>query len=286
MSTNVHPSAVVEKGAELADGVTVGPFAYVGAHVKLGKGTVVMNHATIDGHTELGEGNVVYPYASVGTQPQDLKYKGEPTQLKMGHRNRVREFATVNIGTVTGGGLTTVGDENLIMATAHIAHDCHVGSRCVLTNAALLAGHVTLEDYVILGGASAIHQFVTVGAHVIVQAGSMIGRDVPPFMIAAGRGGSAGLYGLNSIGLRRRGFTSEQRMAMKRAYRIAFRESKKPADAVGRLETEFKDSKEAQQIAAFIKASKRGVLLDGGRLKKKANRGAGDPAEGTGDDKD
>lgn len=284
MSTNVHSAAVVEKGAELADGVTVGPFAYIGAHVKLGKGTVVMNHATVDGHTELGEGNVVYPYASVGTQPQDLKYKGEPTRLVMGHRNRVREFATVNIGTVTGGGLTTVGDENLIMATAHIAHDCHIGSRCVLTNAALLAGHVTLEDYVILGGASAIHQFTTVGAHVIVQAGSMIGRDVPPFMIAAGRGGGAGLYGLNSIGLRRRGFTSEQRMALKRAYRMAFREGLKPAEAVAKLEQMA--SNEAKQIAAFMKASKRGVLLDAARLKSKKAKGIGEAAEGLGEDKD
>ena len=286
MTTNVHPQSVVEKGAQLADGVTVGPFAYVGANVKLGKGCVVMNHATVDGHTELGEGNVVYPYASVGTRPQDLKYKGEPTQLKMGHRNQIREFATVNIGTVTGGGLTTVGDENLIMATAHIAHDCHVGSRCVLTNASLLAGHVTLQDYVILGGASAIHQFVTVGAHVIVQAGSMIGRDVPPFMIAAGRGGGAGLYGLNSIGLRRRGFSSEQRMAMKRAYRIAFREGLKPIEAVSKLEKDLAASKEAQQIAAFIKASKRGVLLDAGRLKSKKAKGIGEAAEGLGEDKD
>lgn len=279
MSANVHAAAVVEKGAELADGVSVGPFAYVGAHVKLGKGTVVMNHATVDGHTELGEDNIVYPYASVGTQPQDLKYKGEPTRLVMGSRNRVREFATVNIGTSQGGGLTTVGDENLIMATAHIAHDCHIGSRCVLTNAALLAGHVTLEDYVILGGASAIHQFTTVGAHVIVQAGSMIGRDIPPFTVAAGRGGGAGLYGLNVIGLRRRGFTSEQRLALKRAYRIAFRESLKAPEAIAKLESELGDSKEAQQIARFMKASKRGVLLDAGRLKAKKAKSVGDAAE-------
>ena len=274
MSTKIHPQSFVEKGAQLDEGVTVGPFAYVGAMVKLGKGTVIMNHAAVDGNTTLGEGNVVYPYASVGSQPQDLKYKGEPTQLVLGARNRVREFASLNVGTVQGGGITKIGDENLFMATSHVAHDCHVGNRCVLANGAMLAGHVTLEDYVIMGGASAMHQFCRVGAHAILQGGAMIGRDVPPFTIAAGHGGGAGLYGLNVIGLRRRGFTSEQRMALKRAYRHAFRSGIKPKEAVAKLRVDFKDQPVVLQMADFIaNASSRGVLPDASRVKRRRGKG-------------
>ena len=277
--TRIHPQAVVEKGAELAEGVTVGPFAYVGPNVKLGKGTVVMNHAMVDGHTEMGEGNLVHPYAAVGSQPQDLKYKGEPTRLVMGHRNRVREFATINVGTVQGGGVTRVGDENLVMATAHIAHDCIVGNRCVLANSSLLAGHVTLEDYVILGGASAVHQFARIGAHAMLQGGAMVSRDVPPFCIAAGLASDAALYGLNVIGLRRRGFTSEQRLVMKRFYRAVFREGLKTGDAVAKLKSAFKDSKEAQQVAEFLEKSERGVRPDAGRVRRKRRGGSEPDAE-------
>lgn len=280
MSTNIHPQAFVAKGAQLDDGVTVGPFAYVGASVKLGKGTTIMSHVVVDGHTTLGEENVVFPYASVGSQPQDLKYKGEPTQLVLGHRNRVREFASLNVGTVQGGGMTKIGDENLFMATTHVAHDCHVGNRCVLANGAMLAGHVILEDYVIMGGASAMHQFCRVGAHAILQGGAMIPRDVPPFTIAAGRGGAAGLYGLNVIGLRRRGFTSDQRMALKRAYRAAFRSGVKPKDALATLKKDFADQPAVLQLADFIAASTaRGILLDAG-VKRRRGRSADTELEG------
>jgi len=274
MSTQIHPTAQVRKGAELDEGVVVGPYAYIGPDVKIGKGTIVQQFANIDNHTTLGEGNVVYPYASVGTRPQDLKYKGEPTTLTIGNRNQIREFTTLNIGTVTGGGTTTIGDENLLMAYVHVAHDCHIGSRCVLTNNVLLAGHVTLQDHVILGALSAIHQFVRVGAHAIVSANSMIAHDVPPFCIAAGRGGA--LYGLNVIGLRRRGFSSETRMAMRRAYRRVFRgEGLKREEQVKVLRAEFADLKEAQQIADFLESTKlRSVLKDASKKKKAASQGA------------
>ena len=278
MSAQVHPQAFVGEGAQLADGVVVGPGAYVGAAVKIGKGTIIHPHAHVDGHTELGEGNHVFPYASVGCAPQDLKYKGEPTRLKIGDRNMIREFTTLNLGTVQGGGITTIGNENLIMAYAHIAHDCVVGNRCVLTNNVLLAGHVTLEDNVILGALSAIHQFSRVGAHVIVSANSMIARDVPPFCIAAGRGGE--LYGLNSIGLRRRGFGKETMSALKKAYRAAFRGGLRTPEAVQLLRTEFKDTKEAQQLADFLSApTKRGFLQDSSRRRKGKKTDAAAPDE-------
>ncbi len=278
MSASIHPTAHVEKGAELADGVQVGPAAYVGAHVKIGRGTVVSPHAVVDGHTELGEGNVVYPYASVGTRPQDLKYKGEPTVLKIGHRNQIREFTTLNVGTVQGGGVTTLGSENLIMAYAHVAHDCHVGDRCVLTNGVQLAGHVTLEEYVIVGAMAAIHQFVRIGAHAILSAGSMIGRDVPPFCIAAGRGGL--LYGLNTIGLKRRGFSAETRSAMKRAYRAAFRSGLSVPKAIEALRRDFAGVAEAERMAEFMAASKRGLCIDSSRRKGKRVETGSEEAEG------
>ncbi len=261
MSTQIHPMAVVEKGAELADGVVVGPNAYVGPNVKIGKGTIVQSKAHVDGHTELGEGNLIFPFASVGTRPQDLKYKGEPTILKIGDRNQIREFTTVNLGTVQGGGITTIGNENLIMAYAHIAHDCHIGSRCVLTNSVQLAGHVTLEDFVIVGALAALHQFIRVGTSVIVSANSMIARDVPPFCIAAGRGGA--LYGLNRIGLKRRGFTPDAILALKKAYRAAFRAGKKTPEAIAVLRADFPGVKEVQQLADFMeKKGPRGMLVD------------------------
>jgi UDP-N-acetylglucosamine acyltransferase len=270
MATQIHPQAVVEKTAELADGVVVGPGAYVGPHVKLGKGTLVQAKANVDGHTEIGEGNVIYPFASVGSVPQDLTYRGEPTRLVMGHRNHVREFTTLNLGTIKGGGLTTIGDENLFMAYSHVAHDCHVGSRCVMTNNSMLAGHVTLEDWVILGGASAIYQFLRVGAHAFITAGTMIGRDVPPFCVADGHDGHGGsLYGLNSIGLKRRGFSKEALSALKKAYRAAFRGELKTLQAVEMLKADFAAVREVQQLAAFIAAAgKRGVLPDAGKFKR------------------
>lgn len=283
MSTQVHPSAVVEKGAELADGVVVGPGAFVGANVKIGKGTVVQANAFVGGHTELGEGNMVFPFASVGSAPQDLTYKGEPTRLTIGNRNLIREFTTLNTGTLKGGGLTTIGNENLFMAYSHVAHDCHVGSRCVMTNNSMLAGHVTLEDFVILGGAAAVYQFLRVGESGFITAGSMIGRDVPPFCIASGRVGA--LYGLNVIGLRRRGFSSEARAALKRAYRAAFRGELKLPAAIELLRRDFKGVKEVEQMAAFMeKSGARGVLQDASKIRRGGSRGTAGAADDEGDE--
>ncbi len=277
MSTQIHPTALVQKGAELGEGVVVGPCAFIGPNVKIGKGTVVHQYASVEGHTELGEGNVVFAYASVGSRPQDLKYKGEPTQLVVGDRNQIREFTTLNTGTVGGGGVTRIGSENLLMAYVHVGHDSIIGNRCVFTNNVLLAGHVTIEDFAILGGMCAIHQFVRIGAGSIISANSMIARDVPPFCIGAGRGGE--LFGLNVIGLRRRGFSSEKRLAMKRAYRRAFRSGLSTKDAIAALRTEFAEIPEVKQIADFLEASKRGVLKDSS-VRRKSKRGAPEEAEG------
>jgi UDP-N-acetylglucosamine acyltransferase len=269
MSTDIHPSASIAKGAELADGVKIGPFAVVGPDVKIGKGTTVHAHASVSGHTTLGEGNVIYPYASVGSEPQDLTYKGEPTKLTIGNRNQIREFTTLNLGTIKGGGLTSIGDENLFMAYTHVAHDCHVGNRCVMTNGSMLAGHVTLQDYVILGGASAIYQFTRMGAHAFITAGAMIGRDVPPFCIASGEGGL--LFGLNTIGLKRRGFSKDAILGLKRAYKLAFRSGLKVPEAVPKLKSEFASVPEVQQFAEFLGgAGARGVLQDAGKMRHKA----------------
>jgi len=283
MAAQVHPAAHVEKGAELADGVVVGPGAYVGSQVKVGKGTIIEAHAHLAGATEIGEGNHIFPFASVGTRPQDLKYKGEPTRLIVGNRNQIREFTTLNIGTVQGGGVTKIGDECLFMAYTHVAHDCHIGNRVVMTNNALLAGHVTLQDWVILGGTAKINQFTRIGAHAIVSAEAGITRDVPPFCIAAGRYGE--LFGLNVIGLRRRGFDSETRRTLKRAYRVAFRGELKLPQAVEALRREFGGSipgaKEVQQLVEFLATATRPVCLDASKRRKlKRQQGSGSAPEG------
>ncbi len=245
-------------GAELAEGVTVGPFAIVGPHVRLGLGTSVGSHAVVDGHTTLGEGCQVFPYASVGSIPQDLKYRGEPTRLEVGDRTIIREFTTLNLGTVGGGGLTRVGKDCLLMAYTHVAHDCLLGDRVILANAATLAGHVIVEDWAIIGGLSAVHQFVRIGAHAIVGGCSAVTMDVPPFVSASGN--RAKLYGLNLTGLKRRGFTAEALKGLKAAYRALFqtRDTLGVALEAVRHSPEYALA-EVKQFAEFIAGSARGV---------------------------
>lgn len=253
----VHPTAVVHPRAQLHETVEVGPFCIIGEKVTIGAGSQVGPHAVIDGRTTLGERTRVFPFAAVGGSPQDLKYKGEDTQLILGHGNTIRESATLNIGTAGGGGVTRVGDNNLFMAYSHVAHDCTVGSGCIVANGVALAGHVTLEDHVILGGLSAVHQFTRLGKHSFIAGGSMVTMDVPPYCTA--QGDRAELSGLNVVGLQRHGFSEEQIGRIKEAYKIVFRSKLGLAEALERLQAELGGQPEIDYFLGFIRQSKRGL---------------------------
>ena len=256
--TKIDPRAVVHEGAELAEGVEVGPFAVIGPHVRLGPGCRIGAHAVVEGRTTLGRNCRVFPFASVGTIPQDLKYHGEDTRLEIGDRTVIREFATVNIGTEGGGGVTRVGADCLLMAYTHVAHDCQLGDHVILSNAVNLAGHVVLEDWVVIGGLSAVHQFVRIGTHAFVGGCSAVTLDVPPYVSAAGN--RAKLYGLNLVGLKRRGFHDEALRALRRAYRTVFQAGEtleKSLEAV-RSGPEYQVP-EVRRFVEFIASSERGV---------------------------
>lgn len=210
--TLIHPTAIVEPGAELDASVSVGPYSIVRSHVRIGPGTTVGAHCVIEGHTTIGRDNKIFQFCSIGAVPQDKKYRDEPTELRIGDRNTIREFCTFNIGTAQDGGVTRVGDDNWVMAYVHIAHDCQVGSQTILANNATLAGHVRLGDWVIVGGLTGIHQFVQVGAHAMIGFASAVSQDVPPFMMVDGN--PLAVRGFNAEGLRRRGFGAEDRKSV------------------------------------------------------------------------
>jgi UDP-N-acetylglucosamine acyltransferase len=255
----IHSTAIVYPGAQIADDAEIGPYAVIGANVKIGRGTKVGPHAVVDGWTEIGENNTIFHLASVGAIPQDLKYKGEETYLRIGNGNTIREFATLHLGTVTGDGETTVGDNNLFMAYSHVAHDCHLGSNIVMANAATLAGHVTVQDYAILGGLVAVHQFVTIGESVMIGGGTLIGNDLPPYTIVTGEGRESSLRGLNLIGLKRRGFSDEVISALKKAYKILSLSGLKLSEAVEKMKSEVPSCPEVEKFVSFIENAKRGV---------------------------
>ena len=219
--TIVHPSAVVEKGAELDEGVRIGPFAFIGPNVRVGSGTTIHSHAVIDGKTKMGRNNSVFNGAVLGTDPQDLKYDDEDTELIIGDENTFREFCTVHKGTANGGGATSIGDGNLLMAYCHVAHDCELQNHNVLANAVTLGGHVVIGNFTVLGGMSGIHQFCHVGDMTMVAGGSIVVQDVPPYSIV--QGDRARLKGLNLVGLKRRGISPENIDTLKRAFRLIFR---------------------------------------------------------------
>jgi UDP-N-acetylglucosamine acyltransferase len=253
----VHPTAVIATGAVLAADVRVGPYAVIGAHVRIGPGTTVGPHAVLDGRAAIGAQNRIFQFASIGAEPQDLKYRGEDSRLEIGDRNIIREFATLNPGTTGGGMVTRIGDDNLLMNYAHVGHDCRIGSHCVLANSATLAGHVVIEDWAIVGGLAAVHQFVRVGESAILGGGAMVVHDVPPFCNAVGD--RARLRGLNLVGLKRRGFSAARVRALKRAYRMLFASGLPFADAQRRVATELGASPDVVRMLAFIAASTRGV---------------------------
>jgi UDP-N-acetylglucosamine acyltransferase len=255
--TRIHETALVDRRAEIDSDVEIGPYSLVGKHVRIGKGCRVKSHVVIEGRTTLGEGNVLFQFATVGSVPQDLKYKREPSELIIGNHNTIREFVSLNPGTAGGGMVTRLGDGNLLMMYCHIAHDCILGSHNIIANGATLGGHVVIEDYVIVGGLVGIHQFTKVGQGAILGAGSMVSKDVPPYCNATGD--RARLHGLNIEGLKRRGFGPEKIEALRKAYRIMFRSKLKTRAAIVKIRQELSGYAEAQQLVTFVENSQRGI---------------------------
>jgi UDP-N-acetylglucosamine acyltransferase len=253
----IHPTAVIDPKAELGENVTVGPFAVIGGNVVIGRGTSIGAHAVIDGWTSIGEDNRISPISSVGGIPQDLKFKGEKTWLKIGDRNMIREFTTLQPGTATGIGETVIGNDNLFMAYCHVAHDCIIGNRVIMANGSTLAGHVIVEDFAILGGLSAVHQYVRVGESAMLSGGAMVGQDVAPYTIAAGD--RARMRGLNVVGLKRRGFPEENIRILKKAFRILLLSKLRISDALARIRSELPPIPQLVHFLEFIEKSERGI---------------------------
>ncbi len=253
----IHPTAIIHPGAKLAENVTVGPYSTIGENVSIGSGTTIGSHVVVEGWTEVGNDNQIFQFSSIGAAPQDLKYAGERTCLKIGDRNRIREFTTLNRGTEEGGGVTTIGDENLFMAYSHVAHDCIVHNQSILANGATLAGHVEVESNAILGGLAAIHQFCRIGCHTMVSGGAMVAQDVPPYTVA--QGDRAKTMGLNLVGLKRRGFSEDTIRGIKKAYRIIFRSGLRLEEALAKVLNEVEQSAELDHFVTFIKESQRGI---------------------------
>ena len=258
MARNIHPTAQVAPGAELGDGVEVGAYAVIGPGVQIGANTRIGPHAVIEGPASIGADNQIFQFASVGSAPQDKKYKGEPTRLEIGDRNVIRECVTLNRGTTKDQGVTRIGSDNLFMAYAHVAHDSQVGNQCVLANNATLGGHVQLGDWVIMGGLSAIHQFCKVGAHAFIANNAAVTRDVPPYVMTVGQPAAA--HSVNSEGLKRRGFTPEQIRNIRNAFRLLYRSGLKLADATAQLERLALEQPELKLIAEFLPQSTRSIV--------------------------
>lgn len=254
----IHSTAIIAPGADLDSSVSVGPYAVIGEHVKIGAGTTVGPHTVIEGYTEIGNDNQIFQFASIGAVPQDLKFAGEVSYLKIGDRNRIREFVTIHLGTEDGCGVTTVGNDNLFMAYSHIAHDCIVRDHVILANAATLAGHVEVDDYAILGGLTGVHQFARIGCHVMASGGSMIGQDIVPYVIV--QGDRAKVVGLNTTGLKRRGFSSESLANIKKIYKLIFRSNLKLDEAIAAIEEQFdRSAPEVGTYLDFLTKSERGL---------------------------
>lgn len=254
----IHPTAIVHPGARLGTNVEIGPYAIVGEHVEIGDDCKIGPHAVITGHTRIGRGNRVFQFASLGEEPQDKKYAGEPTRLEIGDHNTIREFCTFNTGTAQDEGVTRIGDHNWIMAYVHIAHDCLVGDHTVFANNATLAGHVHIGNHTILGGFTGIHQFCRVGAHVMIGIASVIRQDVPPFLTIAGS--PAAPFGINSEGLKRRGYGPETLAALKRAYKTLYKSGLGLEEARAAIAAEAASVPELQPLADFLAIPGRGIL--------------------------
>jgi UDP-N-acetylglucosamine acyltransferase len=259
---SIHPSAVIAVGAVIPDSCTVGPFCTIGPEVVLGEDCHLVSHVVLDGRTRIGARNTIYPFASVGIAPQDLKYHGEPTETEIGDDNTIRESVTISRGTTKGGGITRLGSGCLIMAYAHIGHDSQVGSHCILANAATLAGHVTIEDYATVGAFSPVHQFCTVGRHAYIGGGTIVTQDVLPYSLTSARRENKA-FGINKVGLSRRGFSAERLAFLQKAYRLLLAAKMNTTDAIAKikaLEAPADAKEDIETLVTFIERSQRGVI--------------------------
>ena len=254
----IHSSAIISAQAKIGDDCFIGAFCTVGDEVTLERGVRLESHVVVGGKTVIGEQTNVFPFVSIGLAPQDLKYAGEPTQTIVGKRNQIREFVTIHRGTMGGGGVTTIGDDNLLMAQAHIAHDCHLGNNIIMANAATLAGHVEIDDRANVGAYSGVHQFCRVGREAFVGGYSVVVKDALPFAIS--QGNHAKCYGLNSVGMKRRGYSKETIEKLKHAYHLLLSAKLNTTQALEQIKTNVADSPEVDLLVQFIETSKRGVI--------------------------
>lgn len=258
-SSNVHPTAIIDPRAKLHPTCKIGPYCVIGPEVEMGEGCELVSHVAIQGPTKIGAGNSFFPFSSIGLAPQDLSYAGEPTRLEIGDHNKIREFVTLNRGTVKGGGLTRIGNHTLIMAYTHVAHDCMIGDHVILANAATLGGHVTVEDWAVVGALCPVHQFVRIGAHSYIGGGTTITKDVLPFSkTVAARDTHA--YGLNAIGLERRGFSKERIRKIHHAYKVLLASKLNTSQALQKLKSEPDRGEDVERLIRFIEQSERGVI--------------------------
>jgi UDP-N-acetylglucosamine acyltransferase len=253
----IHPTAIVSPDANIGEGATIGAYSIIGRQVRIGSNTAISSHVVIEDGTEIGENCQISQFSSIGGVPQDLKFKGEITKVVIGNFNNIREFVSINRATCEDIGVTMIGDHNLIMAYCHVAHNCHLRNNIVLANGTNLAGHVIVEDYAVVGGLTGVHQFTHIGAHSMIGGASAVNKDVPPYVTASGN--HAKLYGLNLIGMKRRGFSAETLQALKDSYRIIFRSSLLLSQAIDQVRRDVPDFVEVRHFLDFIQKSKRGV---------------------------
>lgn len=258
LAAKIHVTAIIDTSAELDSSVEVGPYSVIGANVKIGAGTHIAGHVIINGPTIIGKNNHIFQYSSLGEAPQDKKYKGEPTLLEIGDNNTIREFCTFNRGTVQDKNTTKIGSDNWIMAYVHVAHDCQIGNHTILANNTSLAGHVDIDDYAILGGFTLVHQFCKIGSHVITAVGSVVFKDIPPYVTAAGY--DAKPHGINAEGLKRRGFSAESILQIKRAYKALYRNGLSLEESKAELIAMQKNTPEIGLLTEFLNKSTRGIV--------------------------
>jgi UDP-N-acetylglucosamine acyltransferase len=256
--SEIHSTAIIDPSAKISEGVTIGPYSVIGADVEIGANTWIGPHVVINGPTRIGCDNKIYQFASIGEAPQDLKYDGEPTRLEIGDRNTIRECVTINRGTVSGGGLTRIGSDNLLMAYIHIAHDCRIGNHVIFSNNASLAGHAHVGDYVILSGFTLVHQFCAIGDYAFTGMGSAIAKDVPPYLMISGN--PAAPHGLNKVGLKRRGFSEGQLRNLTRVYKLLYRQGLSLDEAKRQIAEMAESHEEVKRFADFLEQSKRSII--------------------------
>ena len=259
MASLIHPSSILDPRAEIDSEVTIGPYCTIGPNVKIGKGTKLLSHVVVDGWTTIGEDNTFFPFSVIGAVPQDLKYKGEKTELIIGNHNTIRESVTLNLGTVQGGAKTAMGDHNLIMAYGHVGHDCLIGNHCIFANSVGLAGHITVEDYANLGGMVGVAQFLRIGTQSYIGGKSTVDRDVPPFAIVVGER-PCEIRGSNIIGLRRRGYKAETITAINESLKLWKRTDVTKEQGLLEIETQYGEIPEVQQLVNFIRKSENGCV--------------------------